>query len=187
MSGAGRSERTSRSRIDPRPASRPLWGWHRLAPEWAQRLVDQAEVRPGQLVVDLGAGTGALTAPLLDAGAEVIAVELHPARAERLRRRFPTDRVRVLELDARDLRLPGRPFRVVSNPPYGITASLVSLITQRSSRMVRADLLLRRGVVNRYLDRPPRRYLASRGMTMPRQAFTPPPRVDSAVLTLRRC
>jgi 23S rRNA (adenine-N6)-dimethyltransferase len=186
VSGAGRFERTSPSRLGPRPASRPLWGWHRLAADWADRLVERAEVRPGQLVVDLGAGTGALTAPLLEAGAEVIAVELHPGRAERLRQRFQNDRLRVLELDARDLRLPGRPFRVVSNPPYGITASLVSLITQRSSRMIRADLLLRRGVVSRYLARPPRRYVASRGMAMPRQAFTPPPRVDSAVLTLRR-
>ncbi|WP_152362178.1 rRNA adenine N-6-methyltransferase family protein [Microlunatus speluncae] len=186
MAGAGRFDRASRSGPGTRAAARPLWGWHRLAPDWAGRLVDRAEVRPGQLVVDLGAGTGALTAPLLDAGAEVIAVELHPGRAERLRRRFGTDRLRVLELDARELWLPGRPFRVVSNPPYGITASLVSLITQRSSRLIRADLLLRRGVVNRYLTRPPRRYLAARGMTMPRHAFTPPPPVDSAVLTLRR-
>ena len=186
MSGAQRSGRTSRAQNDPRPAPRTLWGWHRLSADWADRLVDRAEVRPGQLVVELGAGTGALTAPLLDAGAEVIAVEFHPGRAERLRQRFRSDRLRVLELDARELRLPGRPFRVVSNPPYGITASLVSLITQRSSRMFRADLLLRRGVVHRYVDRPPRRYLAARGMAMPRRAFTPPPPVDSAVLTLRR-
>lgn len=44
-------------------------------------FVEAAGVRGGDLVVDLGAGTGALTRPLLAAGARVLAVELHPGRA----------------------------------------------------------------------------------------------------------
>jgi len=169
-----------------RRSTRRDWGWHRLEAEWADRLIEQAEVRPGQLVVEFGAGTGAVTRPLLAAGARVLAVELHPGRAETLRRRFDTDRLRVLELDALDFRLPDRPFRVVAAPPYGISSALIARLTHRRSRMRRADLVLQRAVVNRFADRPLGRFTGTRGMGVPRRAFVPPPKVDSAVLTLRR-
>ena len=78
------------------------------------------------VVCDLGAGLGALTRPLAGTGARVIAVELHPARAEALRREHADSRVAVVERDLRDFRFPGRPFRVVANPPYaGINARYV--------------------------------------------------------------
>ena len=51
------------------------WGWHALDGRAAARLVAAAGIRPGDLVVDAGAGTGALTAPLVAAGARVVAVE----------------------------------------------------------------------------------------------------------------
>lgn len=66
-------------------SGRRPWGWHRLDPYWAEQIVATAAIRPGELVVDLGAGTGALTVPLVQAGARVIAVELHPGRARQAR------------------------------------------------------------------------------------------------------
>ena len=124
--------------------SRRAWGWHRLDDEWAARIVAQAGIRPGELVLDIGAGEGALTAPLIRAGARVVAVELHPARAGRLRHQFPE--VTVVHADAARLRLPGRPFRVVASPPYGITAGLLGLLLAPGSRLVAADLVLQRAV-----------------------------------------
>ena len=66
----------------------PAWGFHRLSPDAARHVVRAAAIRPGDLVVDLGAGHGVLTSALLDAGARVVAVELHPARVAVLRERF---------------------------------------------------------------------------------------------------
>jgi 23S rRNA (adenine-N6)-dimethyltransferase len=173
--------------------ARGAWGWHPLDSRWAQRVVDAAGVRPGDLVLDVGAGLGALTAPLVRAGAQVVAVELHPGRADRLRRRFADDPVTVVRADAGDLRLPARPFRVVSSPPYGISTALLKRLLAPGTRLVAADLVLQRQVVNRWTGhqapaapRWSRYYDLSIGLRLPRKAFTPPPHVDSAVLTIRK-
>jgi 23S rRNA (adenine-N6)-dimethyltransferase len=70
------------------PGPRTRWGWHRLDSRWAERLVDNAGIRAGELVLDIGAGAGALTEALIRRGARVIAFELHPARAQELRQKF---------------------------------------------------------------------------------------------------
>jgi 23S rRNA (adenine-N6)-dimethyltransferase len=161
------------------------WGWHRLDESWASRIVGEAGVKPGDLVLDIGAGKGALTGHLVQAGARVIAIELHPGRAEHLRSRFRDAQVKVVQADAgRKLLLPHRPFRVVANPPYGISTALITALTARGSRLIRADLVLQRALVRRVSV--PGRWLAHPGMPVPRKAFSPPPRVDSEVLILRQ-
>ena len=168
--------------------SRRAWGWHRLADEWAARVVAAAGVRPGELVLDIGAGTGALTGHLVWAGAQVVAVELHPGRAALLCQRFP--QITVVQADAVSFRLPSRPFRVVASPPYAITAELLDRLLTAGTRLVAADLVLQRAVVRRYADqrgpRAARGHRMKTGLVVPRHAFRPPPRVDSAVLIVRR-
>lgn len=172
--------------------SRREWGWHGLTDEWAGRVVANSGVQPGELVLDVRAGTGALTAALLDAGARVVAVELHTRRAQRLRERFGNT-VTVVQADAADLRLPRRAFRVVASPPYSISSVLLHRLLSADSRLTAADLVLQRAVVQRYVDgrgpacaRWTRRWELRRGASLPRRAFRPPPRVDSAVLVVRR-
>lgn len=143
-------------------------------------------MRPGELVLDIGAGDGALTAYLVRTGARVIAVELNAGRARMLRQRFPD--VTVLQVDAAGLRLPAEPFRVVASPPFSLTAELVRKLLARDSRLTAADLVLQRAVVRKYASRGTvaRRFRMTAGMPLPRRAFRPRPRVDCAVLTVRR-
>jgi 23S rRNA (adenine-N6)-dimethyltransferase len=166
--------------------SRRAWGWHQLVDEWAARVVAAAGVRAGDLVIDVGAGDGALTAHLVAAGARVLAIELHPGRAAALRRRFADAQVTVVVADASELRLPARPFRVVASPPYGISSGLIRTLLQPRSRLLSADLVLQRAAARRYADcGRTRQWTLSVGYPVPRRAFRPPPQVDSAVLVIR--
>lgn len=168
------------------------WGFHQLSDPWAARLVRGAGIRRGDLVLDVGAGTGALTAHLLDAGARVVAVELHPARAQVLRNRFG-DSIVVVRTDAADLRLPRRPFRVVANPPFGVTTALLRRLLGPGSRLVTADVVVPSSAAARWAGgRGPgsRRWSAVYGARvvrrLPAAAFSPPPPLATAVLRIER-
>jgi 23S rRNA (adenine-N6)-dimethyltransferase len=172
---------------------RTRWGWHQLTDNWARRLVEHAGIQPGDLVIDVGAGTGALTAPLVDAGARVIAVELHPRRAQQLRDRFPRPPVTVVQADAADLRLPRRPFHVVANPPFGITTALMRRLVSPGSQLVSASIVVPRYVAERWAGQ---RHHGSRRWSLyfvvtvdrvlPRTAFRPTPPGQVALLRIDR-
>ena len=152
----------------------------------AADIVRAAGVAPGDLVVDLGAGTGVLTAALARAGAEVVAVELDPVLAARLRERFPD----VVEGDARRVPLPREPFRVVANLPFaGSTEILRRLLDDPP--LVAAEVIVQWEVASKRTALWPSTALgviwaASFELTLvrrlPREAFAPPPEVDAAVL-----
>ena len=164
--------------------SRREWGWHRLTDEWAARAVAAAGVRPGELVLDIGAGHGALTAHLVQARARVVAVELNPRRVGVLRERFTG--ITVVQADATCIPLPGRPFRVVANPPFGISSRLLRMLLAPGSKLSAADIILQRAVARRYAATGTPRFTLAVGLALPRRAFQPPPHVDSVVLVIRR-
>ena len=166
----------------PRPAGR-----HHLRPAEARRLVERAGIRPGDLVVDLGAGRGAITAPLVEAGARVLAVELDRRAARVLRERFAGDAaVTVIEEDLLDVRLPGRPFRVVANLPFATTSDAMRRLLHPRSALLRADVVLQRSAARRWADAGSRTFAVHVDSHIHRRAFEPPPRVDAAVLVARR-
>lgn len=166
--------------------ARSRWSYFRLSADWAATIVADAQVRAGDTVLDLGAGSGALTAPLLDRGARVIALERHPGRARHLERRFADCAVVVVQADIRDLRLPARPFRVVANPPFHLARPLVAQLVA-ARRLVSADIVLRRDTArNIAASLGQGHYLVRLGRTVPRGAFRPAPSADAAVLSIRR-
>jgi 23S rRNA (adenine-N6)-dimethyltransferase len=166
------------------------WGWHRLDPTWAARLVADANLPRRAVVLDVGAGLGAVTCALVDNGARVVAVEQHAGRAQHLRDTFSG--VVVVQADARDLRLPRRPFHVVANPPFAMTSALLYRLLQRNSRLVSARLVVQEQAARRWTAssapgsaRWRATFDVSLGPRIPRRAFHPPPRVDARILVVR--
>lgn len=167
-----------------------------LAREAAAELVRSARVGRGDLVLDLGAGTGALTVPLARTGARVVAVERSPRLAARLRRRFDGDPgVRVVEGDMRTVPLPRRPYRVVSNLPFSIAMTMLGRLLDDPRRAPqRADLVVPWHLAARLCDdrrhrrsrRWHRRYDLRIARRLPPAAFRPPPSVVAGVLVAER-
>jgi 23S rRNA (adenine-N6)-dimethyltransferase len=178
--------------VGARQPHRAAWGWHQLDPSWARRLVADAGVGRGDLVLDVGAGHGVVTVALLEAGARVVAIETHPGRLAALRR-LVGDAATVVRADAADLRLPRRPFHVVANPPFALTTPLLRRLLHPGSRLLTAHLVLQDQAARRWTG-PPAARSRGRGATfdvglgrrLPRSAFRPPPKVPCRVLAVRR-
>lgn len=185
-------------RHDPRLAHRrPELSQHFLrSPAVARSLVRRTPLSPGDLVVDAGAGDGALTAALLDAGCRVIAVEKDERLHRALLRRFAEHpRVECLHADILDFALPVTPYHVVSNVPYAITAALMRTLLHAARPPDGAALIVQREAAEKFAGTPREtlfsllwkpHYEIAIACTIPRRDFVPPPRVESALLVLRR-
>jgi 23S rRNA (adenine-N6)-dimethyltransferase len=158
-------------------------------------LVAGSGAGDGDLVVDVGAGNGLISAALVRRGARVLAVERDPSLAERLRAKFATwPAVTVVEGDVLKTPLPAEPFRVVANIPFGITTKILRHLLD-SAALARADLIVQaevarkrgtsgRGTLLNACWEP--WFEFGTGARIPAAAFRPRPRVDAAVLIVTR-
>ena len=173
--------------------SRSAPGQHFLrSSRLAAELVRDAGVQPGDLVVDVGAGTGALTQALADAGAHVLALELDAALAGGLRRRFASRDVEVLEVDARHWSWPGSPFAVVANLPFaGSGLILSSLLGDPGIPLRRLDAIVQWEAAVKHAAVWPATLKSTHWgawhelavtARISRSSFSPPPAVDAGVL-----
>ena len=175
-------------------------GQNFLRPDLADRLIAEAAFAPGELVVEVGAGRGALTHALARRDVDLVALEKDPRWAASLRRDLARhDRrhdVRVLCCDVLDFRVPRRPFRVIGSLPFGTTTAILRhLLDDPGSPLVRADLIVQWEVARKRATMPPSTLLSAGwapwwcfevGRRIPATAFRPVPSVDAAVLRVTR-
>ena len=159
-------------------------------------LVAAIDPRPGQHLVEIGPGLGALSLPVLARAQQLTVVELDRDLAARWRGR---DGVTVIEADA--LRLDFAALhdglRIIGNLPYNVSTPLLIHLVEAAERVVDQHFMLQKEVVDR-MTAPPAcaaygrlsvllqwRYAMDALFDVPPQAFSPPPRVDSAVVRMR--
>jgi 23S rRNA (adenine-N6)-dimethyltransferase len=186
--------RGSRATGSASPAPR---GQHFLDPKLASELVRHARISSGEVVLEIGAGTGTLTRELARVAGSVQAIEVDPRLASRLRRTFvETENVTVIEADALTVALTRAPFRAYGNIPFGSTTAILRrLLHDPRTTMTAADLIVQWEVARKRTASPPGTVLSlcwgafwslKVDRRIPASAFRPRPRVDAALLSVRR-
>jgi len=179
-------------------------------PNKLRDILDAADVTPDDLVLEIGPGTGVLTEPMREAGADVVAVELDFDMVGILRERVGEDRdgwtliqgdimagkhaINPAVIDT----LAGRPFKLVANLPYNITGPLLATLATDHPQMGSAIVMVQREVADRIMAGPHCKQFGPLGVilqamnqieritTLSPNCFWPRPKVDSAVIRLTR-
>lgn len=162
-------------------------------------IVAAIDPRPGQALVEVGPGLGALTQPLLERCGRLTVIELDRDLAVRLRRNSALDVIEadVLTVDftALAVRLGAR-LRVVGNLPYNISTPILFRLQDAAQHIEDMHFMLQKEVVQRMVAGPGTkdygrlsvmlqwRWHIESLLDVPPEAFEPPPRVDSAVVRL---
>ena len=168
-------------------------------PNW---LCDAADLVPGDVVLEIGPGTGVLTRELLKRSVHVVAVETDKRSLELLQKDFASYiKTKQLQLVAADVRngLPDHPllspgnFKVVANIPYYLSGFLFRTLLETHQQPHTAVLLVQKEVAER-VARDQKSSLLSLSVklfgtptyirTVSRGHFNPPPKVASAILAI---
>jgi len=192
-------QRRERTRLE-----RPRLGQNFLVSLTAQTgIVDALGDFAGRTVVEIGPGRGALTTVLAGRARRLVAIELDGELAARLRERFADrDSVEVLEQDVLETDLAAlrggdaEKLLVVGNLPYYITSDILLRLFGFNAVVERAVLMVQREVAHRVAAMPgtsdygvlsatAQMYArVEKLMTLPPEAFSPPPQVHSTVVRM---
>ena len=178
---------------------RKRFGQHFLHdPYVLSRIVEAIAPQPGDVLVEIGPGEGALTRPLLGRLPHLTAIEIDRDLAAALAAEFSPDKLTVIVADALefDFNVLGRNLRVVGNLPYNVSTPLLFHLADFAERVRDMHFMLQLEVVDRMAARHStpaygrlsvmlqRRFRVQRLFRVPPGAFRPPPKVESAVVRL---
>jgi len=181
------------------PRARKRFGQHFLTDaHYLGRIVSAIDPKPRDSMVEIGPGTGLLTTQLTSILEHLDAIEIDRDLAAALRQEFPGGKLTVHEGDALDFdftKLPA-PLRIVGNLPYNVSTPILFRMAELADRIRDCTFMLQKEVVERMVadpDTPDYGRLSVMlqyrfGMEMlvkvPPGAFTPAPKVDSAVVRM---
>jgi 16S rRNA (adenine1518-N6/adenine1519-N6)-dimethyltransferase len=181
------------------PRARKRFGQHFLTDRhYLERVTQAIAPRAGDSMVEIGPGTGVLTERLIATLDRLHVVEIDRDLAAELRGRFPAAKVVVHVADALDFdfeQLPS-PLRVVGNLPYNVSTPILFRVAALAERVRDCVFMLQKEVVERMVAAPDTpeygrlsvmlqyRFAMALVLRVPPGAFTPPPKVDSAVVRM---
>jgi len=159
-------------------------------------IADDAGITKDDTILEIGPGLGTLTSELLKRAKNVIAVEFDKDLAAKLPGQFPGTNLTVVSEDILSFDLESLPknYVVVANVPYYITSKIVQMLMTAQNKPRTAVLLVQKEVAERIAAKQGDMSIlavsaqvfaaAELGIEVPREFFTPAPKVDSQVIIL---
>ena len=162
-------------------------------------IVDAIDPRPGEALVEIGPGLGAMTHPLVARCEKLTVIELDRDLARRLRERPGIEVIEsdVLQVDFGALAAScGQRLRIVGNLPYNISSPILFHLLGTAAQVIDQHFMLQKEVVDRMVAAPGNkdygrlsvmlqwRYDMESVLDVPPESFDPPPRVDSAIVRM---
>ncbi len=159
-----------------------------------------AEIEDGDFVLEIGPGLGTLTSSLLKFAGKngrVLSVEFDENLAKKLPAQFPGKNLEIINADFLDFDLSKLPknYKVAANVPYYITSKIVEKLLTSENKPSVAALLVQKEVAERMAAKAGELSIlaiasqiyaeVSLDILVPREFFTPPPKVDSQVVVLK--
>ena len=181
------------------PQAKKRFGQHFLTDgHYIARIVAAIAPQATDALIEIGPGPGALTRPLLDKLDHLHAVEIDRDLAADLRAAFTPERLTLHEEDVLDFdfRVMGERFRCVGNLPYNISTPFLFHLAQFAEQLIDGVFMLQKEVVDRMVAAPDSeaygrlsvmlqyRFSMKRLFDVPGGAFTPPPKVTSAIVRM---
>ena len=181
--------------------ARKRFGQHFLTDRVAiDAIVDAIAPNPGEALIEIGPGLGAMTFPLLERCERLTVIELDRDLAARLRRHPALSVIEadVLNVDFAALsQAAGQPLRVVGNLPYNISTPILFHLLPAAAQVLDQHFMLQKEVVERMAASPGSkvygrlsvmlqwRYDIESVLDVEPESFDPPPQVRSAVVRMR--
>jgi len=175
-----------------------------------RKIIEAGEIKPDDIILEIGPGKGALTKKLLDSSGQVLAVEKDRELIELLKEKFKKEIIEkkliliegdILEFQPRNYNLETRTYKIIANIPYNITGAILKKFLTEKNQPECMVLMVQHEVATRIVARPNQNGTGAKEsilsisvkaygepkmvMKVPARYFSPAPKVDSAIISIK--
>jgi len=167
-------------------------------------IIESGEIKPNDIILEIGPGKGALTKQLLGSSDQVLAVEKDRELVKLLKEKFKKEigekrliliEGDILEFQPSNYKLETRTYKIIANIPYNITGAILKKFLTEKTQPECMVLMVQHEVAKRIIARDEKESILSISvkaygepkmiMKVPARYFSPAPRVDSAVIAIK--
>lgn len=168
------------------------------SPQLIKELVGHTTIKKSDTVYDIGAGSGIISSVLAERAGKVIAVEVEPRMADKLRDNMRgLSNVTIIEKDFITMNLPTTPYKIFANIPFHLSSPIVRKITEASNPPEATYLIVQKQFGYKLVPSPDRftaqlailiapLFEARIRRRLQKSDYTPSPNVDTVLLELLR-
>lgn len=160
-----------------------------------QKIIDSADIKPDDVILEVGPGTGILTQELAKKAKKIIAVEKDASIIETLKENIKDfNNIEIINEDILRYNLPEKKYKIIANIPYYLTSPLIRKFLEEKNQPEELILMIQKEVAQRIVATPPKMSLLAVSVqfyadakilfSVSKNSFWPVPKIDSAIIKI---